>query len=107
MLDERRGTPAVLDCAAADLADALEYVDGSGTVRSRPELVDWLRRKLPANARVSVEPDPSVGLGAVVRAADGSVEIDATVERRLARLRPRLAVLALGMLEKSDGAGLG
>jgi vacuolar-type H+-ATPase subunit E/Vma4 len=106
-LAERRATAAVLDCAAGDLAAALEYLDGKGTARCRPELVDWLRGRLPAGSVFTVEPNPSAGVGAVLRAPDGSVEIDATVEQRLARLRAQLEVVALGMLGGSDRAAVG
>jgi vacuolar-type H+-ATPase subunit E/Vma4 len=104
LLVERRGAPAVLECAAVDLNAALGFLNGGGTARCRPELIDWVRAVLPAGSGITVEADPSVGIGAVVRAADGSVEIDATVEHRLGRLRSRLAVIALAMLQRSDGA---
>jgi vacuolar-type H+-ATPase subunit E/Vma4 len=98
-LVERRATPAVLDCAAADLGQAMEYLEGAGVARCRPELVEWLRGRLDAS-RLTIEADPSLGIGAVLRAADGSVQIDATVENRLERLRAHLAVNALRMLER-------
>jgi vacuolar-type H+-ATPase subunit E/Vma4 len=103
LLVERRATAPVLECAAADLTAALGYLNGTGTVRSRPELVDWVRGQLSAHAGFTVVADASVGIGAVLRAADGSVEVDATVEHRLARLRSWLAVLALERLERKDG----
>ncbi|HET8624257.1 MAG TPA: V-type ATP synthase subunit E family protein, partial [Gemmatimonadales bacterium] len=65
LLAERRAAPAVLECAAADLAAALEYLNGGGTARCRPELMDWVRGRLLADAEVAVEGDPSVGIGAV------------------------------------------
>jgi vacuolar-type H+-ATPase subunit E/Vma4 len=43
----------------------------------------------------------------VLRAADGSVEIDATVEQRLARLTPELTVAAARMLDGSNVAVVG
>jgi vacuolar-type H+-ATPase subunit E/Vma4 len=104
LLAERRGAGAVLECAAVDLNAALGFLNGGGTARCRSELLDWVRGVLAAGSGITVEADPSVGIGAVVRAADGSVEIDATVEHRLGRLRSRLAVIALAMLQRSDRA---
>ena len=107
LLVERRGSEAVLSCLAADLDAALTYLDGAASVRCQPELVPWLEARLSARAGVAVQPDPTVGTGAVLRAADGSVEIDATVEQRLARLRPELTVAAARMLDGSDANVMG
>ena len=107
LLEERRGSEAVLARASADLDAALGYVDGPVSVRCRPELVTWVSGRLAAGARDAVQADPGVGTGAVLRATDGSVEIDATVEQRLARLRPELTVAAARMLDGSNGRVVG
>ena len=107
LLDERRSSEAVLARAGADLGAALGYLDGPVSVRCRPEFVTWVRGQLGAGARDAVQPDPEVGTGAVLRAADGSVEIDATVEQRLVRLRPELTVAAARMLDGSNVAVVG
>jgi vacuolar-type H+-ATPase subunit E/Vma4 len=107
LLVERRGSEAVLARAAADLDAALGYVNGAVSVRCRPDLVTWTEARLAAGGRYAVQPDLVVGTGAVLRAADGSVEIDATVEQRLARLRPELTVAAARMLDGSDGHVVG
>jgi vacuolar-type H+-ATPase subunit E/Vma4 len=107
LLEERHGSEAVLSRAGADLDAALGYLDGTVSIRCRPELVTWVRSRLAGRARDAVQADPKVGTGAVLRAADGSVEIDATVEQRLARLRPELTVAAARMLDGSNGAVVG
>jgi vacuolar-type H+-ATPase subunit E/Vma4 len=107
LLEARRGSEAVLARAGADLEAAVCYLDGPIRVRCRPELVTWVRDRLGAGARDAVQPDPEVGTGAVLRAADGSVEIDATMEQRLVRLRPELTVAAARMLGGSNGAVVG
>ena len=107
LLGARRGSDAVLARAGADLDAALGYLDGPISVRCRPELVTWARSRLAAGAREGVQADPEVGTGAVLRAADGSVEIDATVEQRLARLTPELTVAAARMLDGSNVAVVG
>jgi vacuolar-type H+-ATPase subunit E/Vma4 len=106
LLHERRGTEAVLARAAADLDVALGYL-AAGSVRCRPELGPWAQARIPAGASFTVQPDLEVGTGAVLLAPDGSVEIDATVEQRLARWRRELAVTAASMLEGRNGAGVG
>jgi vacuolar-type H+-ATPase subunit E/Vma4 len=107
LLEARRGSEPVLARAGADLEAAVGYLDGPISVRCRPELVTWVRDRLGAGARDPVRPDPEVGTGAVLRAADGSVEIDATMEQRLVRLRPELTVAAARMLGGSNGAVVG
>lgn len=107
LLAERRGSEAVLSRAAFDLNAALGYLNGAVSVRCRPDLVAWTEGRLASGTRYPVQPDPAVGTGAVLRAVDGSVEIDATVEQRLARLRPELTVAAARMLDGSDGHVVG
>ena len=107
LLVEQRGSEAVLARAAADLDAALGYVNGAVSVRCRPDLVTWTEGRLAAGGRYAVQPDLAVGTGVVLRAVDGSAEIDATVEQRLARLRPELTVAAARMLDGSDGHVVG
>lgn len=76
-----------------DLDAALAYTGASGVVvRCPSSWVPALQSALAGRAGVRVEEGEGVGAGVVVRAADGSVEIDATLENRLARLWPGIAI---------------
>jgi vacuolar-type H+-ATPase subunit E/Vma4 len=85
----------------ATLVDELrESVDrlppGDAVVRAAPGLVSALTR---ASAEVpevaAIEEVPEIGMGFVVRADNGRVEVDATLEARLEHAWPRLAMAVL------------
>ncbi|HXF96362.1 MAG TPA: V-type ATP synthase subunit E [Gemmatimonadales bacterium] len=83
------------------LAEALACVGpGPARVRCHPALTEAIRHALGNAGRgeVTVEPDPAVGSGFVLTTADGRVTVDHTLESRLARARPRLALEALRAL---------
>jgi vacuolar-type H+-ATPase subunit E/Vma4 len=72
---------------------ALEYLGSTGAVvRCRPAWAPALRVALAGRANVRLEQSDSVGAGMVVLAGDGGVEIDATIDSRLTRLWPGLAI---------------
>lgn len=73
--------------------------DAPVTIRCSPELADMVRRLWAGRPGTSVTADATVGSGFRVRTVDGAVEIDATLESRLARERSRLALRALALLE--------
>ena len=95
------GAAAFLARLPDDLAEARSYLPaGRARVHCRPALRARVRRLTRGDAALSVEPDPDSGTGLRLVAADGSVEVDLTLETRLAQLRP---VLALELLRLVGG----
>lgn len=101
----RAELPAVARSAAyrAGLARELERLrafagDRSVTVRCNPALVATLRNVVKSNGRLPIRPDVHITAGFRLSTADGTLEIDATLENRLERLRPQLALEALAAL---------
>ena len=101
----RAELPAVAGSAAyrAGLGRQLEHVrsfagERSITVHCNPALAATLRNVMRKNGRLPVRPDPHVAGGFRLTTADGMLEIDATLEDRLERLRPQLALEALAAL---------
>ena len=101
----RAELPAVAASAAyrAGLARQLEHLsvfagDRSITVRCNPALTATLRHVIKTNGRWPIRSDSHIEAGFRLTAADGTLEIDATLENRLERLRPRLALEALAAL---------
>ncbi len=75
------------------LHEALSYLgDEPAMVRCPSALAATVRAALAAEARCTVAPDDAVGSGFRAATTDGTVEIDETLEARLAELRPRLAI---------------
>jgi vacuolar-type H+-ATPase subunit E/Vma4 len=69
------------------LAEALECLaDRQGTLRCHPELRQELERLVGTRPGVRIVPDPAIGSGFKLVSDDGKMEIDATLEDRLARL---------------------
>lgn len=103
LLAERRDDPGTFAATLAGLEPALDAVAGRAVVRCRPQHVSELSARLDgaraAQRDVTLEGDPAVGTGFMVTAADGSVSVDATLEARLEGERPRLAIVALRVLE--------
>jgi len=83
-----------------DLDAALAYLGAGGAVvRCSPGWTRTLKAALAGRPEVPVESGEGMGAGMVVRAIDGSVEIDATVENRLARLWSGIAIELLRDME--------
>jgi len=83
----------LLDGIALEVGAALEYFGDSGAVvRCAPAWGPALKPIVARRSNVRLEATNGVGPGAAIRAADGSLEIDATIETRLDRLWPRLAI---------------
>jgi vacuolar-type H+-ATPase subunit E/Vma4 len=61
-------------------------------VRCPPGWTKVLKATLANRPAVRVEAVEGLGAGVVICAADGSVEIDATLENRLGRLWPGIAI---------------
>jgi vacuolar-type H+-ATPase subunit E/Vma4 len=68
------------------------------TVQCMPALTAVLRRSIKTNGHVRIRSDERITAGFRMTTADGALEIDATLENRLERLRPRLALEALAAL---------
>ncbi len=76
---------------AAAVSDAIECAgDVEVVVHVSSPLLALLAPRFATRPAVRIDPDASVGTGGRVRAADGSFEIDATLESRLARSRAEL-----------------
>jgi vacuolar-type H+-ATPase subunit E/Vma4 len=87
---------------AQELEIALRCVgDRPATLRCHPVLQAVIEPLLRARASVTLVVDPAAGSGFRVVTRDGSLEVDATLEDRLARLAPRLAIEVAAQL---DGA---
>jgi vacuolar-type H+-ATPase subunit E/Vma4 len=101
---EARAThPGLGDAIAALTHDALAYLP-TGAVRARCPLActDAVRRALDhaGCSDATVIGDPSVPVGVMVMSSDGTIEVDATFARRLARERAVLATeIARQLLE--------
>lgn len=96
--------PRLLDTLAGRFADAREYVgDAEIAVRCSPALVAALKRIADRTARgVTVEVSADVGTGFVLETADGSLTVDATLERALERHRREIAARLLTRLEELE-----
>lgn len=92
-------TAAYRGALAGDVARTLAFAgDRKVIVRCAPALTAALRRLVKTNGRLSVTPDAQIAAGFRVATADGGLEVDATLEGRALRLRPRLALEALAAL---------
>ena len=101
----RAELPAVAGSAAyrAGLAGQLERLrsfagERSLTVHCNPALAATLRNVMRTNGRLPIRPDSQIAGGFRLTTADGKLEVDATLEDRLERLRPQLALEALAAL---------
>lgn len=93
--------PEFLERLPLDVAEARSYLgDGAATVRCHPDLAPAVQQVVAADSRLTVVADPAAGSGVRLVSEDGSVEVDHTLEARLAQLRPQLALDVLHMLEK-------
>jgi vacuolar-type H+-ATPase subunit E/Vma4 len=106
LFEQVRATlPAVAASSAyrATLRTRLErlraYTGGQPiTIQCMPSLAGALRRLAKTNGHLRITPDRQIAAGFRVLCGDGGVEIDARLESRLERLRPRLALDALAEL---------
>jgi vacuolar-type H+-ATPase subunit E/Vma4 len=94
------GDSAPTDLLVVEVRQALDYVGNvPAVVHCAPSVDERLRALLAERDDLTVQPDPALRDGFRVRAADGSVLVDHTPERRLAALRPRLAIELLRRIE--------
>lgn len=68
------------------------------TLQCNPTLAAALRRVVKTNGRLRIHPDRRIAAGFRLITADGALEVDATLDGRLERLRPRLALETLAAL---------
>lgn len=95
------GHPGLRDLLAATLSDGLTYLPpGPATVRCAGIIAEPVRAALTVAGRhdATVRIDETVPIGVMIEAGDGSVAVDGTLTRRLARERPRLAAVLAGRL---------
>ena len=83
-----------------DAVAAMEYLGPTAAVlRCHPAWIPALRPVFARRSDIRLEESEKVGVGMIVLATDGHVEIDATVESRLTRLWPGLAIELLRRIE--------
>lgn len=88
-----RHDPEYLVTLASDLVGGLYRLpEGPVTIRAHPGLLERLADSVAEGGRITLEAAPEVGTGFTASAAGGEIEIDATLESRLAHAWPRLAV---------------
>lgn len=98
--EEVQASPEYRDTLAGQVAEAFDVLgDRPVTLRSPPTLADKLQRVVAGRPAVAVRADPAVGCGFTATADDGSVEVDATLEGRLGRLQPSLAIEILARVD--------
>jgi len=84
---------AYLATLSSELTDALQFVEGEGTVvRCSANLGPDVRDRMRDRPEVKVEPAADVGTGFVVVGAEGSVVVDGRLETRIDRLASVLAI---------------
>lgn len=77
----------------AELADALQFVDGDGaTVRCSAGLEPSIKRALSARPEIRVEVEANAGTGFIVASVGDSVVVDGRLETRIDRLAAALAI---------------
>lgn len=96
---------AYRDALPEELRTALSYVgDEPATIACSPQLSGAIEELVAGRAGTTVRPDDSVGSGFKVHSTDGYVTVDVTLDARLERLRPRLSLEALRVLDAASAA---
>lgn len=91
--------PAYQTRVAHELDRARAFTaERSTVIRCAPQLAARLRQLVRTNGSISVEPDGEISGGFRLVTQDGVLEVDATLEGRLDRARPRIAMAALAAL---------
>lgn len=86
---------------ADEVAEVLSYFGTEPVVLRCPPILESRVREL-AGAGVTVRPDPGLTTGLAAESADGTLAVESTLQGRLGRLRP---VLAIEVLRKAGAAG--
>lgn len=96
------GDPSFHGRLPRDLAAARAYLgSGAVTARCRPEVAAAVRALVAGNGALTVVEDESAGTGIRLVGGEGSVEIDDTLEARLTRWLPRLALAVMRRLAET------
>lgn len=83
----------------SQVEDLLRFAgDDPVTVECAPALSTTLRQVIRTNGRLRIRPDSRIRAGFRLRTADGLIEIDASLENQVERLRPQLTLEALAAL---------
>lgn len=99
-LARRAGDPALLPRLRGELADGLGYMgEGPVVIEASEALLPDLRRAMNGRPDVTFVAGPAGGL--VLRAADGSLVVDASLETRLDRAWPALAIELVRRMEEA------
>lgn len=86
-----------------DIEQALSFVgSGPATFRCTPALASTIRDELRSKPSVAVEPSDGIGSGFIAADEKHTVSIDCTLETRLARLAPQLAIEIHRRLEEPE-----
>jgi vacuolar-type H+-ATPase subunit E/Vma4 len=92
-------SPAYRAQVGAHLEHVLRFAgDQPVTVQCSPAVSNALRATVKTNGRLRIESDRRIAAGFRIATMDGVLEVDATLESRLERLRPRLALEAVAAL---------
>jgi vacuolar-type H+-ATPase subunit E/Vma4 len=84
------------------VSEALDFVSGEATIRCRADVAERLRRRVASLNGAKLVATEAIGEGVVVKADDGSVTIDNTLENRLQLLRPALSIEVLARFERGQ-----
>lgn len=98
-LAEAAADAGYLAAMAAELDDALAVLGGRPGILEAPPALAEVARRHPAAPREIIERTDLAGFR--LRSADGRVEVDATLEERLRRLAPAIAIEVVRALEEA------
>ncbi|HTL96187.1 MAG TPA: V-type ATP synthase subunit E family protein [Gemmatimonadaceae bacterium] len=95
-------TPAYRETLAGDVMRAVRFAGGRPAVlRCAASLASALARVVKTNGKLRIEAVPDIAAGYRLVTTDGVLEVDATLEGALERLRPRIALAALTAFENA------
>lgn len=96
--------PDLLDALRTDIAQAMQHLPDAPVIVRCPPSIEHTTREAAAQVdatRTTVTVDPTLAMGIVVQSSDGRVEVNATVARRIAGQRRRLAIRVAQLLVES------
>lgn len=100
LLAEAERDERYLAAVPQHLEEALRHVEGvPAEVRCRPSVARRLEPVLAGRAQLELVEDPGAPLGVVVRAKDGTVEVDNTLGARLQNVRQELGAELMRRVE--------
>jgi len=103
LLPDAAQSEAYLSTLSSELVEALQFVDGQGTVvRCSTGLAPAVGDRLRDRPEVKIETEAGVGTGFVVVGAEGSVVVDGRLETRIDRLASVLAIEIHTRLEEES-----